>query len=259
MANAEGEMTVSIELTQDGGVAHVRFTTPWILDMPTRTAMADAFARFTTDDTVRAIVVSGGPEVFVKGDLAMIADKSPAELRALDLHRYWLPLIDCPKPVIAAVAGLAWGAGCELALMCDIIVADPTAQFAQPESRLGVMPGAGGAQRLIRALGRPMASYLLMTGDPLSGDRAYQLGLVCELVAAGTVEAAGLALAARLASQPPLSMANIKRALATGPDLPLADAATRDHETWLDMFATQDQKEGMAAALAGRPPSFRGR
>jgi len=213
----------------------------------------------TADPEIRVIVVSGGPNLFVKGDVRMLADKRPDDLRALDLHRYWRPLLDCPKPVIAAVTGLAWGAGCELALMCDMIVADSRAQFAQPESRLGVMPGAGGSQRLARALGKYMTGYLLMTGNSLSGERAWQLGLVCELAADGAVEDCAWSLARQLAAQPPLSLANIKRVLAVGADLALADAAGLENETWLAMFGTEDQKEGMAAAIEGRPAMFKGR
>ena len=252
-------MIASLTVTREGGVGILRFTAPYILDMPTRSAMAAAFTDFAADAAVRAIVVSGGAEVFVKGDLAMLADKHAADIEALGLHAYWQPLIHCPKPVIAAVAGLAWGAGCELALMCDFIIADPAAQFAQPESRLGVMPGAGGSQRMIRTLGKQMTSYLLMTGNALPAERAWQLGLVCELSAPGAVEAKALEIARHLAAQPPLSLANIKRILASGPDLPLLEAAAREHEAWVAMFDSEDQKEGMAAALAGRPPVFKGR
>jgi enoyl-CoA hydratase len=208
---------------------------------------------------VRAIIVSGGAEIFIKGDVAMIADKSPSGFRALGLGAYWQPILDCPKPVIAAVAGLAWGAGCELALMCDMIVAEPSAQLAQPESRLGVMPGAGGAQRMVRTLGKQMTSFLLMTGSPIDGTRAYQLGLVCELAAPGQAETAAIALGQRLVAQPPLSLAAIKRALATGSDLPLAAAVALDHAEYMLLFDTADQKEGMRAALDGRPARFTGR
>lgn len=252
-------MPPSLTTASDNGVAILRFTAPYVLDMPTRAAMAAAITGFSDDPEIRAIVISGGPEFFITGDVRMLADKHSADLRALDLHRYWQPLIDCPKPVIAAVSGLAWGAGCEMAMMCDFIVADPSAQFAQPESRLGVMPGAGGSQRMIRTLGKQMTSYLLMTGNPLPAERAYQLGLVAELAAPGQAEAKALEIARQLATQPPLSLANIKRLLAIGPDLPLRDAAALEHETWLAMFDTEDQKEGMAALIEGRPATFTGR
>ena len=252
-------MDASLTVTQGGGVGLMRFGAPYVLDMPTRNAMAAGFANFAADPEIRVIVVAGGPEIFIKGDVRMLASKRSADIRALGLHRYWQPLLDCPKPVIAAVAGLAWGAGCELAMMCDFIVADPSAQFAQPESRLGVMPGAGGSQRMVRTLGKQMTSYLLMTGNPLPAERAHQLGLVCELTAPGQAEATALGIARQLAAQPPLSLANIKRMLAAGPDLPLAEAAALEHETWVAMFDTADQKEGMAAGIEGRAPVFKGR
>jgi enoyl-CoA hydratase len=252
-------MSSAISTRREGAVGAVCFTPPYVLDLATRTGLAAAFSDFTDDPAIRAIVVAGGAEVFVKGDVAMIADKSPSGFRALELDAYWRPILDCPKPVIAAVAGLAWGAGCELALMCDMIVADPSAQLAQPESRLGVMPGAGGMQRMVRTLGKQMTSYLLMTGDPVDAARAYQLGLVCKLAPPGEVEAVAIELATRLAAQPPRSLANIKRSLALGADLPLAAAVAMDHAEYLLMFDTEDQKEGMAAALAGRPPRFTGR
>jgi enoyl-CoA hydratase len=252
-------MNGSLAATREGGVGICRFTGPYVLDMPTRTAMAALFTAFANDPEIRVILVIGGPEVFVKGDVAMLADKHSADLKALHLHNYWQPLLDCPKPVIAAVAGLASGAGCELAMMCDFIVADPKAEFAQPESRLGVIPGAGGSQRMVRTLGKAMTSYLLMTGNVLSSERAYQLGLVCELSKPGKVEAKALEIAQHLAVQPPLSLVNIKRMLATGPNLPLREAMAIEHETWLTMFDTEDQKEGMAAWLESRAPLFKGR
>ena len=252
-------MDASLGTSRDGDIGIVRFISPYVLDMPTRTAMASAFADFAADHEIRVIVVSGGPEIFVRGDVRMLADMHTADLKELTLHEYWRPLIYCGKPVIAAVGGLAWGAGCELAMMCDFIVADPSAEFAQPESRLGVMPGAGGSQRMIRTLGKQMTSYLLMTGKPLSAKRAYQLGLVCELAAPGQVEDKALEIARHLADQPPLSLANIKRVLAEGPDMPLLDAAALEHKVWLTMFDTEDQKEGMAAVLADRPAVFKGR
>lgn len=248
----------AIDIFKHGGVGVVRFTPPNILDMAVREALTAAFVDFTADPDVRAVVVSGSADIFVKGDVRMLAPLRPRDVQAIGLHDYWQPIIDCPKPVIAALAGLAWGAGCELALMCDMIVADRTAQLAQPESRLGVMPGAGGAQRMVRTLGKQMTSYLLMTGRPLDAERAWQLGLVCELAPDGEAEAAAIALGEALAAQPPRSMTNIKRGLATGADLPLAAAAALDHAEWLLMFDTDDQKEGMAAVLEGRTPRFTG-
>lgn len=252
-------MNGSIEVESRDGVGVIRLTPPNVLDMPTREALVAAFGQFAADPAVHAIVISGSPDVFVKGDVRMLADKSPSGIRELSLGRCWQPIVDCPKPVIAAVAGLAWGAGCELALMCDMIVADPGAQLAQPESRLGVMPGAGGMQRMLRTLGKQMTSYLVMTGNPIGAERAYQVGLVCELAPPGRAEAAAIAIGRALAKQPPLSLANIKRAITIGADLPLAAAAALDHANYMLMFDTADQKEGMAAAIEDREARFIGR
>src|SRR5205814_10124491 len=114
-------------------------------------------------DGVRAIVISGGASAFAAGaDLSLLVDKDARQVADLDLSQYWAPVADCKKPVIAAVQGFALGAGCELAMMCDFILADPTARFGQPELAVGIMPGAGGTQRLLRAVGKPVTSLMLM-------------------------------------------------------------------------------------------------
>ncbi len=256
-------MAGPVETERHGGVGLVRMAAPERdnrLDMPMREGLLAAFTDFTNAPDIRAIVVSGGPTVFAAGaDLHLIADKTPGGMQRLDLHHYWRPIQECPKPMIAAVAGVALGAGAEMAMMCDMIVADPTARISQPESRLGVVPGAGGAQRMIRTLGKQMTSYLLMTGMPITAERAYQLGLICELTEVGGAEAKALEIAAAIAAQPPLTPVTIKRMLANGADLPLATATALDYREFLLMFDTEDQKEGMGAALAGRTPVFKGR
>jgi enoyl-CoA hydratase len=259
----EDGMAGSVEMVRDGGVGLVRLAVPErrnALDMPMREALAAAFIAFTDDPAIRVIVVSGGPTVFAAGaDLKLLADKTPSGIQGLGLATYWKPIAECPKPMIAAVAGLALGAGAELAMMCDMIVADPTAEIGQPESRLGVIPGAGGSQRMVRTLGKQMTSYLLMTGNMLGAERAHALGLVCELAEVGEAENKAMALARQLAQQPPLSLLTIKRVLATASDLPLAAAISLEYREFLLMFDTADQKEGMGAMLEGRSPVFQGR
>ena len=256
-------MAGPVETTCERGVGLVRLAAPErnnALDMSMREALVAAFTEFTDDPRVRVIVVSGGPTVFAAGaDLRLLADKSPSGIQELNLTKYWRPIAECPKPMIAAVAGLALGAGAELALMCDMIVADPTAQIGQPESRLGVIPGAGGSQRKVRTLGKQMSSYLLMTGDTISAPRAYALGLVCELAETGQAETMAIAIGRKIAKQPLLSPVTIKRVLAAGADLPLAAATALEYREFLLMFDTADQKEGMSAALEGRAPVFKGR
>jgi enoyl-CoA hydratase/carnithine racemase len=251
-----------VRLEIEGPVATVWLDRPGqlnALNLEMRNALSDRFKRLNDDRAVRAIVVTGGDKVFAAGaDIKLLADKGPAEVRALGFLDLWRPIAESPKPVIAAVSGYALGAGCELALMCDIIVADSTAQFGQPECRLGVMPGAGGSQRLIRAIGKAPASLLLMTGGMLNAERAYALGLVSELTEAGGCMEAARKIAARVASMPPLAIAAIKKTLADAADLPLPEALALENQAFLKLFDTQDQKEGMAAFLEKRKPDFKG-
>lgn len=256
------ENSVSVRLEIEGPVATVWLDRPAqlnALNLDMRTSLSEAFKKLNDDAAIRAIIVTGGDKVFAAGaDIKLLADKGPAEVMALGFLDLWRPIAESPKPVIASVCGYALGAGCELALMCDIILADSTAQFGLPECKLGVMPGAGGSQRLIRAIGKPAASLLLMTGGMLSADRAYALGLISELAADGRCLDASRKIAARIASMPPLAIAAIKQILANGADLPLPEALTLENQAFLRLFDTQDQKEGMAAFLEKRKPDFKG-
>jgi enoyl-CoA hydratase/carnithine racemase len=251
-----------VRLEIDGPVATVFLDRPAqlnALDLTMRTALFEAFNKVNEDASVLAVIVTGGEKVFAAGaDLRLLADKGPGAVRGLGFAELWRPIAESPKPVIAAVSGYALGAGCELALMCDIIVADGTAQFGQPECKVGVMPGAGGSQRLVRAIGKPAASLMLFTGAMLGADRAYALGLVSELAATGECLAAARKIALRVAAMPPLAIAAIKRTLAHGMDLPLPAALALENREFLLLFDTQDQKEGMAAFLEKRKPEFKG-
>jgi enoyl-CoA hydratase/carnithine racemase len=229
------------------------------LDVPMRQALHDAFIGLNANPDIRAIIVTGGKTVFAAGaDIRLLADKTPSAVRGLGFAEFWRPIAESPKPVIAAVCGYALGAGCELALMCDIIVADATAQFGQPECKVGIMPGAGGSQRLIRTLGKQAASLMLMTGGTLPAERAFQLGLVSELTEAGSCLAAAQKIAGRIARMPPLAIAAIKQSLAAGADLPLPAALALENREFLLLFDTHDQKEGMAAFLEKRQADFKG-
>ena len=251
-----------VSIDRQGATGIVRLARPEklnALDLSARQALAEAFATLEAQEELRVIVVTGGPDVFAAGaDVALLAGKGPKDIKALDFASYWRPVAECPKPVIAAVSGYALGAGCELALMCDIIIADPTAKFGQPESRLGIMPGAGGTQRLVRALGKHMASYLLMTGGTIDAARAFALGLVCEIAEEGMAEEAALALAERIGKQPPLALDAIKRTLAAGSDLPLAAANALENREFLLLFDSSDAREGISAFLEKRRPRFQG-
>jgi enoyl-CoA hydratase/carnithine racemase len=167
------------------------------------------------------LVITGGDSVFAAGaDLNLLVDKG-APVADIDLGQYWSPLVNCGKPTIAAVSGFALGVGSELALMCDVVVADVTARFGQPEINVGIMPCAGGTQRLIRSVGKHFASLMLLTGEPLTGERAYALGLVAALAEEGQVVAMALQFAKKMARMPAKAVAAIRRVLRVGADLPL--------------------------------------
>ena len=230
------------------------------LDLSLRRAIADAFVELERDDAIRAIVVTGGGEVFAAGaDLNLLVDKGAQDMADIDLGQYWAAAANSTKPVIAAVSGFALGAGCELAMTCDFIVADSTARFGQPELSVGIMPGAGGTQRLLRAVGKPVASMLLMSGEMLSGERAYRLGLVAEFSADGTAFERAKELARKAARMPPKAMRATKRVLRQGADLPLEAALALENREFLLLFDTEDKSEGMRAFLDKRKPVFTGR
>lgn len=229
------------------------------LDLGMRAAIAAAVTELEADAAIRAIVITGSGGVFAAGaDLNLLVDKGAQDVADLDLGQYWAPLVRAVKPLFAAVSGFALGAGCELAMICDVIIADTTARFGQPEVKVGIMPGAGGSQRLVRAVGKPVASLMLMTGEMLGAERAAQLGLVSECVPEGTATSRARALAAIAASLPPKAVRAIKRTLALGADLPLDSALALENREFLLLFDTADQHEGMRAFLDKRPAVFTG-
>lgn len=184
---------------------------------------------------------------------------SPAQHQALATDRMFTVLRRCPKILIAAVEGYALGGGCETALCCDMIVAGEGARFGQPEIRVGIMPGAGGTQRLLRAIGKYRTMKLALTGEPLTATEAFQAGLLSEVVPDGNALDRSLAIARTVASMPPLAVQAIKEVVQLGQDVPLDTALALERKAFVQLFDTQDQKEGMRAFLDKRPPEFKGR
>ncbi len=253
-----------VRVTRDGAVAIVvlnRAHKRNALDLTMRGAIANAFRELERDAGIRAIVVTGGERVFAAGaDLNLLVDKGAQEVAELDLGQYWAPVADSTRVVIAAVSGPAFGAGCELAMMCDMIVADESAKFGQPELMVGIMPGAGGTQRLLRAVGKQAAARMLFCGEPLDAARAYQLGLVADLVTGETTAVArAVELAQRAVAMPPKALRATKRVLRQGADLPLDAALALENREFLLLFDTADKTEGMRAFLDKRKPAFSGR
>lgn len=245
------------------GIAVIRLNRPEVrnaLNLAVRELLAEHFKALGNDETTRCIILTGGEKVFAAGaDIRDMVDRTPIEIMARRSERLWEPIASCPKPVIAAVNGYALGGGCELAMHADIIIAGAGASFGQPEVRIGIMPGAGGTQRLTRAVGKFRAMKMLLTGEPVTATDALAMGLVSEVVPDGEVFAAALALAKTIAAMPPLAVIQIKEAVLAGQDASLETAMTLERKAFQLLFATSDQKEGMRAFLEKRKPEFRGR
>ena len=229
------------------------------LNLEVKGLLADGIEALADDDKVQVIVLTGSGGYFVAGtDLAEMVGMTADDHRRLKTERVFQALRQCPKPVIAAVEGYALGGGCELALCCDLIVAGTSARFGQPEIRVGIMPGAGGTQKLTRIMGPYRAMKLILTGEAVAAPEALQLGMVSEVVPDGTALERALALAQTIASMPPLAVRAIKEVVQAGQNLPLEGALALERKAFQLLFDTKDQKEGMRAILEKRKPAYRG-
>jgi len=230
------------------------------LNLEIKNLIADAIETLERDASVRAIVLTGAGGYFVAGtDIAEMLDMTPAQHGALRTGRVFEVVDRCRKPLIAAIEGYALGGGCELALACDIIVAARTAKVGQPEINVGIMPGAGGTQRLLRTIGKYRTALLTLTGEAIGAEEAFLAGLVSQLCDDGAALETACALARKIARQPPLAVAAIKELLATGEDAPLHSMLKLERSTFVQLFDSHDQKEGMRAFLEKRKPSYQGR
>jgi enoyl-CoA hydratase/carnithine racemase len=230
------------------------------LNIEVKDRVATAISELEQHRSVRAFVITGAGGAFVAGsDVSEMADLTPVEHTLRVTDRMFSALRDCSKPLIAAVEGYALGGGCELALCCDMIVASETARFGQPEILLGVIPGAGGTQRLLRAVGRYQAMRMLLTGARISATEAHTIGLVSEVVADGDALKRADEIAEDVARMPQLAVAAIKEVVRYGADVPLDTALLLERRAFQVLFDSQDQKEGMRAFLEKRPPVYEGR
>ena len=246
------------------GVALVTLDRPEALNALSFGLLAELVAALEDldgDATVHAVVLTGaGERAFAAGaDIKEMADATPESLADGGGFGHWDELRMIRKPLIAAVRGFALGGGCELAMACDLVVAGDDAQFGQPEIRIGVMPGAGGTQRLTRAIGKARAMELILTGRSIDAREAERLGLVTRVVPAEATVESALALAAEIAALPPLAVAAAKRSVNDAYETSLAHGLADERQAFFDLFATADQKEGMAAFVEKRPPRWSGR
>jgi len=246
----------------ENGVAVITIQRPEklnALNLEVKRLIEDHVRRLSADDSVGVIVLTGGPKVFVAGtDIAEMHGLTPTQHLLEKTDGVFLALRECRKILIAAVEGFALGGGCELALACDLIIAGETAKFGQPEIRVGIMPGAGGTQLLLRTIGRYRTMLLALTGDHIAAPEALSMGMVSEVVPEGEALARALARAKTISRMPPLAVRSIKEALRVGQESPLSAALAAERNLFLMLFDTADQKEGMQAFMDKRPPTYRG-
>lgn len=222
--------------------------------------LLDALLGIDRDDQVRAVVLTGNEKAFAAGaDIRQMADKTAAEMISLNQFSTWDRMAGTAKPLIAAVSGYALGGGCELAMMCDIIIASDTAQFGQPEIKIGTIPGAGGTQRLTRAVGKSKAMEMILTGRFMGAAEALTSGLVSRVVTLERCVPEAIELASEIASFSPVMVRLAKEAVNQAYEGGLKDGIAFERRNFYLTFSTNDQKEGMRAFVEKRKPDFKGR
>lgn len=243
-------------------VAVVRLNRPKELNALNRQMMEelrDSMQLLDKNEKVRVIIVTGNEQAFAAGaDIKQMADKSAVEMLKIDQFSTWDQIRKTKKPIIAAVSGFALGGGCELAMMCDMIIASETAKFGQPEIKIGVMPGAGGTQRLTYAIGKAKAMELILTGRFLSADEALARGLVNKVVPVEMYLQEALSLAAEIAQMSPVAVQLAKEAINRSFETHLDEGLQVERKNFYLTFATEDQKEGMNAFIEKRKAVYRG-
>src|SRR2546430_1888420 len=244
-------------------IATITLDRPKVLNALSPALIAEvgqALSQLEANQEIRAVVLTGGPKVFAAGaDIGDMAQRTAAEQLTRDMTGAWTPIANFTKPLIAAVNGYALGGGCELALMCDLIVAGDSARFGQPEIDLGIIPGAGGTQRWPRTVGKYVAMKVNLLGAPITAQRAHQLGLVNRVVPAEMTVEVATAMARELAGKPPVALRLAKEAVNRALETPLSEGLAAERRSFYFLFATEDQKEGMRAFLEKRRAQFRGR
>lgn len=222
--------------------------------------LRDALQALDKDDSVRVIVLTGNERAFAAGaDIKQMAGKSAIDMLQIDQFSTWDQIKKTKKPLIAAVSGFALGGGCELAMTCDMIIASESAQFGQPEIKIGVMPGAGGTQRLTKAVGKARAMEMVLTGKFISAQEALAAGLVNRVVPVPIYLKEAMRLAATIAGMSPVATQMAKEAVNQSFNTSLDEGLLLERKNFYLLFASEDQKEGMAAFVEKRPPNFTGK
>jgi enoyl-CoA hydratase len=220
----------------------------------------DALEAFDNDENIGAMVITGNEKAFAAGaDIKEMVDKSAQQIMETDHVAPFSRILNIRKPVIAAVSGYALGGGCELAMSCDMIVASESAKFGQPEINIGVIPGAGGTQRLTRAVGKALAMEMILNNRTLLAQEAYQFGLVNRVVPMDQYLNEALKLAEEIASRAPVAVRVAKKMINQAYERSLSDALRVEKEEFYNLFSTEDQKEGMKAFTEKRKPVWKGK
>ncbi len=222
--------------------------------------MMDALEGFDKDDVIGAMVLTGDEKAFAAGaDIKEMADNSAAQMKKSNYIPTFSRIMNIRKPVIAAVSGWALGGGMEVVLACDMVVASESAKFGQPEVTIGVIPGAGGTQRLTRALGKPIAMEMILNNRTLSAVEALEFGLVNRVVEVEAYLEEAIKLASEIAARAPLAVQAGKKMINEAFERSLSDGLSEERQEFYNLFDTEDQKEGMRAFIEKRPPQWKGK
>jgi enoyl-CoA hydratase len=222
--------------------------------------LRDALQALDKNENVRVIIITGNDQAFAAGaDIKQMADKTAIDMLMIDQFSTWDQIRKTKKPIIAAVSGFALGGGCELTMTCDMIIASETAKFGQPEIKIGVMPGAGGTQRLTRAVGKAKAMELVLTGRFLSANEALSYGLVNKVVPVEMYLYEAVQLATEIAQMSPVAAMLAKEAVNRSFETHLDEGLNFERKNFYLAFASEDQKEGMKAFIEKRKPQYKGK
>ena len=253
----------TLVLTKESGYALIQFNRPEVLNainMKLMEELVSTLEELDNENAVRCIILTGNEKAFAAGaDIKEMADASAMEMLQRDQFARWDRIRKIKKPIIAAVSGFALGGGCELAMTCDIILASESAKFGQPEITIGVIPGAGGTQRLTRAIGKYKAMEMVLTGSMITAEEAKQWGLVVKVVPNEYLVEEAKNLAKVIASKPPVAVRLAKEAVLKSFDTTIEGGLEFERKNFYMLFASEDQKEGMKAFVEKRKPEWKGK